>query len=87
MKWEHMRAELPYGVWECDDGTRYLFNRKYEPIWRRTPAGVVSAVVGKFWVHWAKQEWFYNDDNPPWRNSKTRKLCETILDSFTSTHI
>ena len=28
----HDRYDLPYGMWICDDGTAYLFNRRYEPI-------------------------------------------------------
>jgi hypothetical protein len=31
------------------------------------------------WIHWDRQEWFFNDSNPPWRSKATLRKCEEIL--------
>jgi hypothetical protein len=79
---------LPYGIWVEADGSQVLFNRKYQPIWRKKPDGTVSRVDdpigpgGKMWIHWVDQNWFFNDGNTPWHNKKTLKLCQDVLIQF-----
>lgn len=34
---EYRRYKLPYGLWALNDGSIVVFNRKYQPIWRRGP--------------------------------------------------
>jgi hypothetical protein len=81
-----MRRELPYGVWTCADGTRVLFNRDYQPIWKRTSDGVVTRVdippSGMNWVNWDTQDHFFNDGNPPWYCKETLRRLKRVLAEF-----
>ena len=75
-----LRLRLPYGQWTCDDGRAVLFNRNYTPIWQRRPGEQVQPADPKEWVkRIVRQEWFFDDCNPPWRNRKTLQRCESIL--------
>jgi hypothetical protein len=79
---ERMRQELPYGVWTCADGTEVLFNRRYQPIWRRTPGGAVKPTKRDERIKWTDQKWIFGDGNPPWRSPESRRRCEKVLDDF-----
>jgi hypothetical protein len=79
-KYEKQRRRLPYGIWGELDGSTTLFNRDYQPLWRRRPDGTVTRADER--PHWVEQNWFFNDSNPPWVNKKTLKLCEDILHEF-----
>jgi hypothetical protein len=74
-----MRFRLPYGKWTCSAGREVLFNRNYHPIWQRQPDGSVSAADRSERVQWCRQEWFYDDGNPPWVNKESLEKCEAIL--------
>jgi len=74
-----MRAYLPYGLWTCLDGSKILFNRKYNPIWKMSPTGSVTAVEPDRWIDFNNQEWYFKDRNLPWRNKKTFKKCVDVL--------
>jgi hypothetical protein len=84
-----MSRELPYGAWLEKGGSLVLFNRAYQPIWRRTPAGVTTLVddpprwpnCDKIWieVEGGQQEYFYDGGCLPWNCDATRALCEWIL--------
>lgn len=71
---------LPYGMWTCADGSQVLFNRYYQPIFARknekSPAFKMAPNIG---IPWVKQEWFFGDGNPPWKNKSSLKLCEDML--------
>jgi hypothetical protein len=54
-------AMLPYGIWECADGRKVAFNRRYRPIWQRDPAGTVSAADPSEFVVWCNEYHFYDD--------------------------
>lgn len=68
---EYRRQFLPYGKWICADGSEVLFNRNYGPMHRRRPDGTITSWPPPFWndddpksptwVHWLRQEWFYDD--------------------------
>jgi hypothetical protein len=74
------RARLPYGCWTCADGRQVLFNRGYLPILERAGPGHPAVTADLFeWVPFVKQEWFFNDGNPPWNDRGTKKRCESIL--------
>lgn len=70
---EEMRTQLPYGGWTLHDGTKVLFNRKYQAI--NAP---------NEWYDWKHQDWFYDDSNPPWVSDKTLRKCQEILSCYTS---
>jgi hypothetical protein len=84
----YLRQTLPYGAWSEKDGSIVLFNRNYEPLWRRSPDGTTTKVTGAIshrgvvWIDWTKQEHFFHDGCTPWHNVKTRELCESILRWF-----
>jgi len=67
---------MPYGRWTLRDGTDVLFNRRYEPIWKRIN-GHVTPADPREWVEGiVGQEWYYKDATPfPAR----RKLAGAVL--------
>jgi hypothetical protein len=73
------RARLPYGKGTCADGREVLFDRDYVPIWQRMPRQLAEPADPYEWVPWVKQDWFFNDGNPPWHNRKTKARCEQVL--------
>lgn len=78
-----MRFELPYGVYVNDEtGRRVLYNRDYEPIWEQTGDAAAWRCDPKEWVKHHRQEWFYNDGNPPWRDIKSMRRCLDVLASW-----
>jgi hypothetical protein len=76
-----LRLYLPYGMWTLEDGTEVLYTRDYKPIWWRSIDGKVSTREPE-WVQGIvpnKSTSFFNDSNPPWKNAKSRELCEEVL--------
>lgn len=68
---EHlMREELPYGMYRYENGSKQLFNRRYEPIRQKGPEPEGEPV---------DQVFYFADHNPPWRNLKTKAYCESVL--------
>ena len=80
-----LRSCLPYGKWTCDDGTEYLFNRGYGPIFKRRD-GRVELVNPGTWVHGIhKQVWYYDDATAPYApctNSKSLRRCLDVLSEW-----
>jgi hypothetical protein len=91
-KTERRERELPYGRWVTADGTEYLFNRRYRPIWERGPGWPWAHRADPMtWVDWVDQAWFFFDGNAPWAggNPPQRKaakvslaICEKALEDF-----
>lgn len=74
-----MRDTLPYGIWLTREGREVLFNRDYHPIWHRlAPAPPKEADSGER-IAFEDQQWFWKDDNPPWRDRNTLERCGDIL--------
>ena len=57
-------TELPYGLWRCANGTEVLFNRRYQPVWRRHSAAPASGDIPEpdEWIAWTEQHWFCRGD-------------------------
>jgi hypothetical protein len=70
---------LPYGQWTYADGTEILFNRYYQPIFKRNSAGVVSKCDPDCWIDYDEEAWFFTDPNSPWFNKETFKKCVAFL--------
>jgi hypothetical protein len=70
------RDNTPYGIWTCADGRQVLFNRRYRPIWQRTPDGKVSRADPGEWVPWKAQEWLYDDGTLP---KERERRCLAML--------
>lgn len=78
-----MRENLPYGKWTCADGREVLFNRRYIPLWERSPSGVVAPANPKERVPKVREEWFYpSDSKAPWHDKATRERCEAALTAW-----
>lgn len=63
----------PYGKWTCADGREVLYNRSYRPIWEKYPGQKAQPANRREWVVFVRQEWFFNDGNPPWSWTRRRK--------------
>ena len=74
-----MRKKLPYGRYNCSDGSyvedrriqtfaNILFNRDYEPLYRIQPDGTFSACDPKEWIRHVSKDFFYKEGHAPWRN-------------------
>lgn len=77
-----LRRRLPYGEWTCTDGRKVLFNRNYKPIWQRLPGHCAERADPEEKVKFVEQKWFYEDDNTPWRDAKSKQRCELVLAEF-----
>jgi hypothetical protein len=55
---------LPYGIWTCGDGSEVLFNRDYEPLWRRLPDGTARPEEPDEGIEWVRMDPFYDDGTP-----------------------
>jgi hypothetical protein len=77
-----MGAKLPYGMWTCADRKEVLFNRDYEPIWKRLPGEMASAADRKAKYEHVKEKWFFGDRNPPWSSERSVRRCLEALRVF-----
>jgi hypothetical protein len=66
---------LPYGCYHCADGREVLFDRQYRPICQRYPGQAPTLAEPGEWVHWVRQEWFYDDG----ARSRRVKIAEAKL--------
>jgi hypothetical protein len=56
-----LKLHLPYGRWITKDGTRVLYNRKYQPLWVWSP-DETPYLCKPHWVDDIVEEvWFYSD--------------------------
>ena len=74
-----MRLCLPYGQWICADGSKVIFNRQQQAIWKVSAEGVFSSAYPGEWIAAVGSEVFFNDGNPPWRSKKTLEKCFLML--------
>lgn len=83
---DYMRLTLPYGMWTTEQGTKVLFNRNYQPIWVMQPSGEVTEANRDWWVpDIVTQEWYYNDDCPPYgdgRKTETKNSLKRIVEAL-----
>jgi hypothetical protein len=69
-----------YGAYFCSDGSTVLFDRRYQPMFRRDSTGRVSADDPARWVHGIVGRcWFYDDSCPPRRDPETRHRIDILL--------
>jgi hypothetical protein len=69
---------LPYGLWTCADGRQVLFNRRYRPLYQRSPNGVVSSADPSERVPWKDELWFYS--SPSSEQEKRRNAIKALND-------
>lgn len=70
-----MRKMLPYGRYNCADGSYVLFNRDYQPLFRIQPDGTHSVCKLTDWIQHHSEEWFYDETNPPWESRSVLNAC------------
>src|SRR5262249_41953266 len=69
---QEQRRALPYGAYLCWTGEVVLFDRRYRPIFRREPTGLVNRDSPARWVHGIRGKcWFYSDVCSPRINRET----------------
>jgi hypothetical protein len=78
--------KAPYGEWVTGDGTRYLFNRFYNPILKAAPGHKAEPCETHHWVDdIIKEVWFWKSDCfSPWsRNGKDATInCRKVLKTW-----
>ena len=77
--------KAPYGEWTASDGTRYLFNRFYEPFLKATPGHEVESCEPGWVDDITEEVWFWkNDSFSPWsRNGKEAFFnCRKVLKTW-----
>lgn len=65
--------ELPYGVWQPEDGSEVLFNRNYCPTLQRDGDGSNVRPCPPVWVGGVKQQWFWGSGNTAWPSRKLKR--------------
>jgi len=67
---------LPYGIWTQADGTEVMFNREYEPIWKRRPGEPATKVTKFEWVPHVRQDYLYlvGDGHGPYPDLRKQLL-------------
>lgn len=65
--------ELPYGVWQREDGSEVLFNRNYFPTLQRDADGRNVRPCPPVWVDWVKQQWFWGGGETAWPSRKLKR--------------
>ena len=59
------RISIPYGRWTCDDGSEVIFNRHYQPMFKRANDENEFMLPDTWISNIAKIEYFYGDHNSP----------------------
>lgn len=77
---QYLREEMPYGAWTMSDGNLVLFNRSYQPIWYIRSGETPIPMNREDRMTWELQIYFYRDDNSPWKNRHTLKICLDFLE-------
>lgn len=90
---ELIRRTFPYGKWTTTDGTQVLFNRSYNPIWKKDSDGTLTEITEYWFVpNIESSEYYYNDWCAPHRDfhlaktKDTQKRCLDVLKQFGVTH-
>ncbi len=71
-------SDLPYGMAFCTDGSAFLYNRRYEPMYIKSLEGVVTPADRTAWKKAVSQIWFYDDGTKP----SIVKHMSFVLESF-----
>lgn len=83
---DQIRLEMPYGMWATEEGTKVLFNRKYQPIWAKYPSGQIVKPDPNWWVqNIVTQEYYYDDGCPPYgdgRRTETKNAMKRIIEAL-----
>lgn len=84
------KMSIPYGRWSCDDFSVVIFNRFYQPMFRRSNGVNEFMLPNTFINNIAKVEYFYDDLTSPVRyllrkfkdnalSAEERKMCRKSL--------
>jgi len=85
-KAELIRKTYPYGKWVTGDGTQVLFNRAYNPIWKKDLNGTITAITEYWFVpNIVSSEYYYDDWCAPHRGlhlKRTKDAQKRCLDAL-----
>lgn len=80
--------DLPYGVWDREDGSEVLFNRNYVPTLQRDADGSNVRPCPPVWVGRKGQIYFWGNGKTAWPSRKlkcdawARRHGEAVLSAF-----
>lgn len=77
------KNELPYGLWFIEDGTMFIFNRNYQPMYKRNLDGTISKPPRTAWIEDIKSTMHFYEDGTP---EKLVAHTKHFLDSFLKNH-
>ncbi|MBE9601474.1 DUF5623 domain-containing protein [Pedobacter sp. MC2016-24] len=83
-----LRLYLPYGMWDCEDGSQVLFNREFCPLWIRSKTGVVSSADPSKTIEHTNSTIYFGDRTAPYYlgNKKQLENCVAILKDWKVEH-
>jgi hypothetical protein len=64
--------DLPYGVFQREDGSEILFNRNYVPTLQRDANGSNVRPCPPVWVDRRRQSYFWGNEKTAWPNRKLK---------------
>lgn len=70
-QWHNL--DLPYGVFQREDGSEVLFNRNYVPIIQRDADGSNARLCPPVWVEWKVQSYFWGNEKTAWPCRKLKQ--------------
>lgn len=74
-----MVQPFPYGRWTCANGRQVIFDREYRAMWQRLPNGRVCDVDPCDLVEWCREEFFFDDGLPQYRQYGAMRRLRNIL--------
>ncbi len=80
--------DLPYGVFQREDGSEVLFNRNYVPTLQRDADGSNVRPCSPVWVDGRRQGYFWGNGKTAWpsrklkRDAWARRHGEAVLSAF-----
>src|SRR6516225_6378125 len=78
MEYIEFRLRVPYGKWTCKDGREVIFNREYWPILERRSGEKAKPANPNEWIHWIKQDYFFEEHRSPWSRRRARAAAKTL---------
>jgi len=60
-------GDFPYGLWQWRDGREVLFDRNYDPLWKREPDGIIELATSRdtgYSVNVNERFFFIKSGNP-----------------------
>ena len=76
------RLKFAYGCWTEASGSKVLFSRDYNPLWRLTEGRKPERLQPWIWIDMIDEQWYWDDSNPPWYSVQRQNEEEQRLRHF-----